>query len=266
MKNETVTEISAKKSSTPDQKATGLENTVHLVLQGKGGVGKSFVAALLAEYIKDKAKELAAFDTDQANTTFAHYKGLGVKHVPVMTSSHTINQKKFDHLTIDILETEKPCIVDNGANTFSPLMAYTVENDVFNMLKESGKRVYIHSIVGGGDFLADTTNGFKSIVQGLANVPVVLWLNEYFGSTTSSNGIHFTETTLLSKTAKDVVAGVVTLIERNKDTFGDDIRRMNSMRMTVSEAIASDKFNIMEKQRIKTVAHDVFGQLDNIKF
>ncbi|WP_216658155.1 P-loop NTPase family protein [Halomonas hibernica] len=246
------------------KETANMKNTVHFILQGKGGIGKSFVSALLAEYIKTNFGTLAAFDTDQENTTFAHYKALSVKQIPVMTPSRTIDSKKFDALIVDIMETEEPCVIDNGANTFSPLLAYMIENDVFSMLKDAGKRVYIHSIIGGGDNLIDTANGFNSIIQGVGDVPVVLWLNEYFGST-DSNGKEFTETTLF-KNNSTLISGVVTLVERNRDTFGDDIKRMLSQRLTVSEAIASDKFNIMEKQRIKTVARDVFNQLDSVEF
>lgn len=252
------------KQSTENEELKNMKNTVHFILQGKGGVGKSFVSSLLAEYVKNNTGELAAFDTDQVNTTFAHYKGFNVKHVPVMDSNRNLDAKKFDSLIVDIIETDKPCVIDNGANTFDPLLSYMVENDVFSMLKDSGKRVYVHSIVGGGDMLLDTANGFHSILNSASSTDIILWLNEHFGST-DSNGKEFTETKLVQDRA-DVIKSVVTLTARNQSTFGDDIKRMNSMRLSISEAIASDKFNIMEKQRIKTVARDVFGQLDSIEF
>ncbi|EIT5909640.1 conjugal transfer protein TraL [Salmonella enterica] len=251
------------KTNEAQEKAT-MKNTVHFILQGKGGIGKSFISSLLAQYIKTNNGSVMAFDTDQVNATLAKYKALNVKHIPVLKPDNNLDQRKFDNLVVDILETEEPCVVDNGANTFLPLLSYMVENDVFAMLKESGKRVYIHSIIGGGDNLHDTAHGFKSIVTGVGDAPIILWLNEHFG-TTDANGKQFTETTLFKESEKSI-AGLVTLIERNKDTFGLDIKEMTEARLTIDEAIASDKFNIMQKQRIKTIARDVFGQLDNIGF
>lgn len=55
-----------------------MENTVHFVLQAKGGIGKSFVSALLAQHVLKHTGAVKCFDTDQENTTFAHYAGLAV--------------------------------------------------------------------------------------------------------------------------------------------------------------------------------------------
>ena len=40
--------------------------TVHLILQGKGGVGKSLVAAILVQYFREKQKVVQCFDTDRS--------------------------------------------------------------------------------------------------------------------------------------------------------------------------------------------------------
>lgn len=250
--------------TTAKKENPSLKNTVHFILQGKGGIGKSFISSLLAQYVKSSHGSVSAFDIDQVNATLAAYDALNVTHIPVMKPDNNLDQRKFDNLVVNILETEAPCVIDSGANTFLPLLQYMVENDVFEMLKESGKRVYIHSIIGGGDNLRDTANGFHSIVKGLNSTPVVLWLNEHFG-TTDTNGKEFTETALFKESEKSI-AGLVTLHERNKDTFGLDIKEMTEARLTIDEALATDKFNIMQKQRIKTVSRDVFSQLDNIEF
>ena len=47
---------------------------VHFVTQSKGGVGKSFVAMLLGQYLQDHAEDkLFCFDTDPDNPIFAGY-------------------------------------------------------------------------------------------------------------------------------------------------------------------------------------------------
>jgi hypothetical protein len=155
-------------------------------------------------------------------------------------------------------------VIDNGANSFTPLMAYLLENDCFAMLEEAGRRVYIHTIVGGGDILHDTATGFVSTAKA-TSVPLVLWENEHFGKLASASGKVFTE----SQTYADFagrVRGRVVLAARNADTFGADIKKMNMARLTVDEVRASDKFNLMEKQRIKVVFRDLFEQLDNVNW
>jgi hypothetical protein len=45
--------------------------SVHIILQGKGGVGKSFVSAILAQYFRTKPAPVHCLDTDPINATFA---------------------------------------------------------------------------------------------------------------------------------------------------------------------------------------------------
>jgi hypothetical protein len=242
-----------------------MHNTVHFILQGKGGIGKTLVSTILAQWMAGQdTQPLRCYDTDQENPTFSRYKAMNVRHVPVMTDTRTIDPKRFDALMIDLLEEDGNCVIDNGANTFSPLMAYLLENDCFTLLKESGRKVYIHVIVGGGDTLHDTATGFTATAKA-TDVPLVLWENQHFGLLQSASGKQFTESLTYSEHAARVVGRVV-LSQRNADTFGADIKKMNIARLTLEEVRASDKFNVMEKQRIKVVFRDLFEQLDKVNW
>jgi hypothetical protein len=242
-----------------------MQNTVHFILQGKGGIGKTLVSTLLAQWIGGKDDTpLRCYDTDQENATFSRYKAMQVKHVPVMTDARNIDPKRFDALMIDILETDGNCVIDNGANTFSPLMGYLLENDCFSLLEESGRKVYIHTIVGGGDTLHDTATGFVATAQS-TKVPLVLWQNEHFGLLQSASGKQFTESQSYADN-RARVKGSITLSQRNPDTFGADVKKMNTARLTMQEVLQNDKFNIMEKQRIKVVYRDIFEQLDKVQW
>ena len=48
----------------------------NIVVQSKGGVGKSFAAWVLAQFGIDKGHEMYTADTDPGNPTFAGYKAL----------------------------------------------------------------------------------------------------------------------------------------------------------------------------------------------
>ncbi|NQU58501.1 MAG: conjugal transfer protein TraL, partial [Rhodospirillales bacterium] len=47
---------------------------IHMILQGKGGVGKSFVASLLAQHYLSREITPVCIATDPINQTFAAYK------------------------------------------------------------------------------------------------------------------------------------------------------------------------------------------------
>jgi len=241
-----------------------MHNTVHLMMQSKGGIGKSFAAAILAQFSKHKEPDqiVTGYDTDQQNTTFAQYRGLDVQHIPVMDDLRQINSKKFDALIEQLLIGTGVAIVDTGANTFTPLLAYLQENDVINFLQENGKKVFIHTIVGGGDVMSDTANGFNSIANEL-DASMVLWLNQHFGEMVTIEGKHFTETKVF-KAHQDKLVGVINLKMRNGSTFGDDIKRMTTRRLTVNEVMDSEEFSVMEKQRISTFARETYSELKKI--
>lgn len=242
-----------------------MKNSIHFVLQGKGGIGKSFISSLLAQYFKNKDQaEFNGYDTDQENTTFAQYLALKVEHIPVMDESRQVNAKMFDALIEKLLVSEGVSVIDNGANTFAPLLSYILENEVINLLIENGKKVYIHTIIGGGDTMSDTANGLHSIATSL-NAPLVLWLNEFFGEMKTTEGKPF-EDTKVFKLHERKLTGIIMLHKRNSSTFGDDIKRMTTRRLTVTEVMSSADFSIMEKQRIGTFSREVFSQLDRVSW
>jgi CO dehydrogenase nickel-insertion accessory protein CooC1 len=49
---------------------------VHLVLNGKGGVGKSVVATWLAEFLVSRGRSVRCIDGDPVNRSFSQYKAL----------------------------------------------------------------------------------------------------------------------------------------------------------------------------------------------
>ena len=242
-----------------------MQNAIHFVLQAKGGIGKSFVSTLLAQHIINETGTVSCFDTDQENTTFEHYKALSVQHVVVTGQSRLIDPKKFDSLMETLLTEAGNFVIDTGANTFSNLLAYIVENEVFALLRQARKAVYVHTIVGGGDTLADTANGFYAIAQKVSGARIVLWFNEHFGDIKTAEGKPFTETQAYRQSAGRL-SGTVTLYRRNPATFGEDIRKLNTKRHTIVQALASPDYSLMEKQRIRNFSHDVFGQLRALRW
>ena len=53
-----------------------LNNQIHFSIQGKGGIGKSAVAALLSQYIKQQNADAVVIDTDPVNSTLSGFSAL----------------------------------------------------------------------------------------------------------------------------------------------------------------------------------------------
>ena len=161
-----------------------MSNT-HFVLQGKGGVGKSFVANLLAQSFVARGTPALCIDTDPVNGTLHAFASLNVQRINILEGDE-INTRQFDLLIELISKAKTDVIVDNGASSFVPLAHYLISNEVPAILAELGVSVVVHTVVTGGEMLMPTLAGFASLVtQFPATVPFVVWLNPYHGSSTT---------------------------------------------------------------------------------
>jgi len=204
---------------------------------------------------------LCCFDTDPVNATFAQYQALAAEHINVLRRG-AINDKRFDDLVGKICDLEGVCIVDTGATTFVPLWNYILESDMLNFLAARSRRVFVHSVVAGGQALTDTLNGFKRLAETTTEKNVIVWLNEYFGEI-SRDGKSFEEFRVAEEQA-DKLLGTVVIRERNPSTYGDDMRQMLTKRLTFEEAIRLADFSLVSKQRLTIIRRELFDQLDRI--
>lgn len=242
-------------------------NNIHLVLQGKGGVGKSAVAVLVAQYLQSKGERLICADTDPVNASFTQYESLDVAHIEIARDGNVI-QSKFDPLIEMIVDTEADFVIDNGAATFLPLTKYLAENDIYQIISEAGKKVFIHCVLTGGQAKTDTYNGFSELLSKInKHAQVVVWENEFWGPV-EYEGRSVTETKLFKEADKSgKIAGVVKIVDRSQsDTFVEDFKKMTSKHMTIKDVMASDEFNFLAKNRLNKIVNAVFAELDNVKW
>lgn len=236
---------------------------VHLILQGKGGVGKSMSAAMLAQYKLQSGNKPICIDTDPVNATFEGYKSLDVKRLNIMEGEE-INSRNFDSL-VDIIanSANQDIIIDNGASSFVPLSAYLVTNDVPALVSEMGHEVIVHTVVTGGQAFVDTVSGFRQIAsQFPEQCSFVVWLNPYWGAV-ENNGIPFEKMKAYTE-KKERVAGIVHIPQLKEDTFGKDFADMLKARRTFDEALADSELSIMVRHRLKQTRDKIFAQLNLI--
>jgi cellulose biosynthesis protein BcsQ len=237
-------------------------STIHLSLQGKGGVGKSLVASILAQYLLQRGKTVRCIDTDPVNKTLSQYHGLPTEQLKLLREGG-VDQRGFDVLMEQLLTDESSVfVVDNGASTFIPLWNYILENNVHELLRNANKRLYVHTVITGGQALFDTLNGFSQLAESTTDQNIIVWVNEYFGRV-ERDGKQFADMKVFQENQHRVF-GTVGIAKRNQDTFGRDVEEMISRKLTFAEAIRESDFSIMTKQRLKVVERELFEQLDEL--
>jgi len=232
---------------------------VHLVLQGKGGVGKSYVASLLAQFHLHNRWPVVCMDTDPLNGTLMDYKALKTRRIDLMDGS-TLVERRFDAMIEAILSEDAHFVVDNGAASFIPLTNYLIENDAIRMMTRAHKAVVIHTVITGNQAMLDTLRGLDQLCEQLpVEAELVVWLNEFFGDI-AMNGKQFEEMAVYAK-HRTRIASLVRIPQQTSSTFGTDVALMLEKKLTFADVDESADFGLMAKQRLTQVKRTLFDQL-----
>ena len=234
---------------------------IHIILQGKGGVGKSVIAATIAQYKASQGQTPLCIDTDPVNATFDGYKALKVKRLNIMDGDE-INTRNFDALIEMISTSKSDVVIDNGASSFVPLSHYLISNQVPALLQEMGHELVVHTVVTGGQALLDTVNGFAQLIGQFPDTCLfVVWLNPYWG-TIEYEGKDF-EHMKAYTTNRARISAIIKIPPLKEETYGRDFSEMLQARKTFDEALADSSLTIMTRQRLKIVKTNLWAQLDN---
>jgi len=234
---------------------------IHMVLQGKGGVGKSMLATMLAQYKISKGQVPVCIDTDPVNDTFYGFKSLNVQRLDILNEDKNVDASKFDDLIEIISQTTADVIIDNGASSFIPLSSYLVANGIASVFQSMGHQLFVHTVITGGQALPDTLLGFDALVRQFpSECAFVVWLNPYWGKV-ESKGLSFEEMKVYKNNA-DRVIKLVEIPTLTPETFGRDFSDMLKARRTFDEAIADGALKIMQRQRLKIIQSKIFAELD----
>ena len=242
---------------------------VHIILQGKGGVGKSLIATFLCQFLMRKVsfENVLAIDTDPVNQSLAGYTALNATVLDIKNGDQ-IDQLKFDQL-IDIIAAQdenKHIVVDNGASSFIPLCSWMIENHTVEILRTLGAEVYFHSVITGGMGMFDTMNGLSDMALQLAHPKsIVVWLNEYYGPIVGyepDGSTYDFEEFSSYRESKDKIRAIVRIPNKSPQTFGVNLEQLFTKKMLFAHGIDDTRFTIMARQRLSLWWEEMCAQLE----
>ncbi|MES2604284.1 MAG: mobilization protein [Pseudomonadota bacterium] len=119
--------------------------TIHLIGGEKGGVGKSVVARLLAQYLIDNKIPFTGFDTDRSHgALMRYYSGYAS---PTIIDSYQSLDAIVEAAASD---PDKHILVDLAAQTFHPLARWIDESGVLELANEMGITVNYWNVMDSG--------------------------------------------------------------------------------------------------------------------
>lgn len=237
----------------------------HFVLQGKGGVGKTFVASAVAQFLAEHGRLAACFDTDPVNGSLQTIPALGARPVELL-ARNAVNVPAVDALVEEIVAAEGDVVVDNGAASFLPLSRYLVENDLAGVLAEHGVEMVVHTVVTGGANGMDTLKGLAALVLHFApGAKIVVWVNEFFGPA-RYKGTDFEQTAVYLENRASLL-GVVRLHALDPEMFGPALAEVLDRKLTFAEADPREgkgPMFLMARLRVRKIKQDLWAEIGRV--
>lgn len=171
-----------------------LRNTIHIVVQAKGGTGKTFVATTLASFFQRHAQELDmyCFDIDSNRKSFSSFKSFNVAQFSEVSVNGNgevvIDPTAFNgafNPMLESIQSDAVVVIDTGAgSSFWSLIQYIRDLDYPTLAKSCGRdwRFIFHVVLSGAD-KEESVRTIQSLRDVIDNpfVEFVIWGNEFFG-------------------------------------------------------------------------------------
>lgn len=122
-----------------------VQSKIHLIGGEKGGVGKSMVARLLAQYFIDQDIPFVGFDTDRSHGALLRFYADYAS--PVLIDRY----EALDHIVEAAVEIPGVrVLVDLAAQTHEPLVRWIDDSGVLNMASDTGFTLYYWHVMDAG--------------------------------------------------------------------------------------------------------------------
>jgi hypothetical protein len=149
-------------------------STIHLIGGEKGGVGKSLLARILAQYLIDHAQAFQAFDADRTHGALLRFYAQYTQPA-LLDDFHS-----FDRVVeAAAADPHKTVLVDLSAQSFAPLVRWMEDSRVLETASELQLTITYWHVMDAG---RDSVELLRLLLdQFEARLPLVLVLNQVRG-------------------------------------------------------------------------------------
>jgi CobQ/CobB/MinD/ParA nucleotide binding domain len=224
---------------------------VHFIGGEKGGVGKSVVARVLAQYLIDNNIPFLGFDTDRSHGSLLRFYSDYAS--PVIVNSY----ESMDAILEAAVEQPEKCIlVDLAAQTHDSLVKWIDESGVLEIAGESGIGMNYWHVMDSGkdsvDLLQKLFNRFESRLN------YVLVLNQLRG-----DNFDIFEKSDLKQRALELNAKIVSLKRLHEAVIAKIDAGSTSFWAARHKSATDVKgLGLLERQRVKVWLRHAYEEID----
>lgn len=223
---------------------------LHFIGGEKGGVGKSVVARILAQYFIDHQIPFLGFDTDKSHGSLLRFYADFA--APVVIDRY----EGLDYIIEAAAEQpERRIIVDLAAQTHQFLAPWMEESGLLDVSSDLGLTLTYWHVMDSGRDSADLLA--KLLDQSAGRLPLVVVLNELRGG-------DFTILESSGALAKAKALGAVVMpLRRLQDTTMQKIDAHNASFWAASNRGGKDgsSLGLLERQRVKNWLHKTYEDI-----
>ena len=225
---------------------------IHFIGGEKGGVGKSLMARVLAQYMIDREKLFLGFDTDRSHGALMRFYSGYASPVAVdkVESLDAIVEAAVD-------EPGRRILVDLAAQTHDSLASWMEDAGVVNLADELGMKLYYWHVMDTGK---DSVDLLRRLLDRFGTgLSYVLVRNQV-------RGTDFTALEQSGEQARAIGMGarVVTLKKLNEHV----IQKIDSASSTFWKAKSSERdptgLGLMDRQRVKMWLREAYREIDEV--
>ncbi|HNW61998.1 mobilization protein [Piscinibacter sp.] len=224
---------------------------IHFIGGEKGGVGKSLMARVLAQYLIDRGEPFIGFDTDRSHGALMRfYSGYAS---PVIVDRY----EALDAIMEAAVEQpERRILVDLAAQTHDPLVRWMDDSGVLNLADESGIQIHYWHVMDTGK---DSVDLLRRLLDRFGtSLKYVLVRNQVRG-----NDFGVLEQSGEQARALGLGAKIVS-VKRLHDGAINKIDATSSSFWNAKNGDNHAALGLMDRQRVKMWLRDVYRDLDDV--
>ena len=217
-----------------------------LILNGKGGVGKSFFAVNFVQFLKDRGIAHVAIDSDNENSTLKRFH-------PDTRFLDLGNRRELDNV-FTALEKANLVVMDCRAASTDLFIDYFAEIDLAAVLTAMGAAL---TLVMPVNHEADSVDQIQRLADQFGKQCSYVVVR----NAAHSDSFALFEASEVRAQLKDKLGGREISMTRVQDWL---VEALNAENLTITAAVKHSAFSLLDRQRLQTWQRKLYSEIESV--